>query len=70
MNTEIITSDEDETLIKCVINRITPKAYVTKNVDGERIHLSKQYTTIVDKSEGGVAEVSIPNWLAVTTGIL
>lgn len=66
---EIITTDDEETLVKCGIERLTRDWVNTFNVDGEPIYLSRNNIEIVSRDIES-AEILIPNWLARKVGIL
>lgn len=69
MRTEIITTDDTETLIRCHVRGVTPKSIITTNLDGEKIYLSSVKCEIVN-TEFDFTEILVPNWLAESTGIL
>lgn len=70
VRTNIITHDDDETLISCMIIRTTSKYIITTNVDNEEIYLFRGKVEIISQTASGLAEISVPNWLAMLVGVL
>lgn len=69
MQTVVIATDDKETLIKCVLLKVTKKAYKIRNLDNKLIYLPKKNVEIVS-NERGVVEILIPQWLVELKDLL